>query len=229
MQKSHIVYLVLIICLLPAIWFLLNTHDISVDTILAFAPEHPVQAAAVVLLLYAIKSATVVLPLIVLEIAVGHLFPLWAALGLNFIGLLIVLTIPYLMGRAAGMNAVRKLTQKYPRFGEVIGVQQNNALFLCFFLRIISCLPGDIVSMYMGATHMDFWKNLLGGALGTLPGMILATIMGSSIQDPGSPAFWISAILTVAMSVLSFILYHIYRRKTQKKNRTGTDSTVSAD
>ena len=131
--------------------------------------------------------------------------------------MLIILTIPYLMGKAAGIKAIQKLVQKYPRFGEIIGKQQDNALFLCFFLRIISCLPGDVVTMYFGATRTPFWQNLIAGALGVLPGMVLATLMGSSIQDPESPAFWISAILMITLAVLSAILYYAYRRKMQKK------------
>jgi uncharacterized membrane protein YdjX (TVP38/TMEM64 family) len=71
--------------------------------------------------------------------------------------------------------------------------------------------------MYLGATQTSFWQNLLGGMLGILPGMILATLMGSSIQDPGSPAFWISAILRVTLAALSILLYYAYRRKLSKK------------
>ena len=72
--------------------------------------------------------------------------------------------------------------------------------------------------MYLGATHTPFFHNLLGGTLGILPGMILATIMGINIQDPTSPAFWISVALSVGLAVLSTLLYYIYL-KLQKENR----------
>ena len=95
--------------------------------------------------------------------------------------------------------------------------QQSHSFFLCFFLRIISCLPGDIVTMYLGATHVPYWKNLLAGGLGILPGLILATLMGANIQDPTSPAFWISAGLSVGLAVLSTVLYYLYLRKQKKE------------
>lgn len=176
------------------------------------------KAALVLLMLYALKSATIFFPLIILEIAAGHLFSTWTALGINFAGTLIVLTIPYLIGRAAGMEAIQRLTQRYPRFGKILSKQQDNALFLCFFLRIISCLPGDVVTMYLGATKTPFWKNVIAGAIGILPGMILATRMGSNIQNPGSPAFWISAILMTILTTLSVLLYYLYRRRLDKQN-----------
>ena len=162
------------------------------------------------LLCYGLKSATVVFPLLLLEIAAGYLFPAPAALVINLIGIWIILTIPYWIGRALGLRQVSKLTQKYPKFQAVMEKQQNHSFFLCFFLRAISCLPGDLVTMYLGATHTPFWHNFLGGTLGILPGMIPATIMGVSIQNPSSPAFWISAALSVGLAILSTVLYYVY-------------------
>lgn len=216
MRKHVAKYIVIVICLLLMVGYLIGNHAVSVETLLAFTPEDPLKAAVMILLLYALKSATIFFPLIVLEIAVGHLFSPWAAMAINFAGMLIILTVPYLIGKAAGIDAIQKLIKKYPRFGSFIGKQQDSAFFLCFFLRIISVLPGDVVTMYLGATQTSFWKNLLGGALGIFPGMILATFMGSSIREPDSPAFWISTVLTVALAALSALLYHAYRAKTEK-------------
>lgn len=218
MRKNYLKYIILVTLLLLTIWYLVAKPDISVEAILTFAPEHPVKAAAVVLMLYAVKSVLMFFPLIVLEITVGHFYPLWAALMINLAGSLIILTIPYWTGRIVGMQAIQKLEAKYPRIRDIVKKQQDNGLFLCFFLRVIRCLPGDVVTMYMGATHTPFWKNLLGGALGLLPGMVLSTIMGGSIREPGSPAFLISAALTVILSASSFLLYRSYQKKGENPN-----------
>lgn len=215
-----IAFVALLVLLL--IIYLIISPDISVQTLLNRTPEDPIAAAAVILVLYLLKSITVFFPLIVLEIASGHLFSTFTALFINLLGILIALTAPYLIGRAAGMEEIRALTKKYPKFDEIITKQQANSFFLCFFLRIISCLPGDIVSMYFGATETPFWKNLVAGALGLLPGMILATLIGESIQDPCSPMFWLSAGLMVALSALSVLFYRLYRRKIQKNGTGGS-------
>lgn len=218
MRKHYTKYIVLVSFLLFSAGYLFIKHGVSVEALLALTPKDPIKATLVLLLLYALKSATVFFPLVILEIAVGHLFSTGVALGINFAGILIVLTIPYWIGRAAGIDVIQKLIQRYPRFATILGKQQNNALFLCFFLRIISCLPGDVVTMYLGATKTPFWKNVIAGTLGVLPGMILATLMGNSIQDPSSPAFWVSAILMVTFAALSVLLYYLYRRRVEKKN-----------
>lgn len=215
-KMRYLKYIVVIVCLLLVLLFVLSDKDFSVQTILEFTPQNPLCAAIVLLLLYALKSATVVFPLIILEIATGHLFSIWAALGVNFVGILIVLTVPYWIGRFAGMDAIQKLIQKYPRFEKIIDRQQDNSAFICFFLRIIGCLPGDVVTMYFGATCTPFFQNLIAGALGILPDMILATLIGENIQNLESPMFWISALLTVTLSVLSLLLYYLYRCRLKK-------------
>lgn len=206
-------------CVFFLIVLFLMHKDISVAMILNHTPENNMVAAAIILMLYFFKSVTLFFPLIILEIAAGHLFPLWMAFFINFFGTLIDLTVPYWIGRAAGMDVIQKVVRKYPKFEEIINKQQNNSFFLCFFLREISCLPGDIVTMYFGATQTSFGKNIIGGMLGILPGMILATCMGEGIQNVKSPMFWISAVLTVFLSVISIVLYYLYRRKWQRKEK----------
>ena len=219
MQKNKIrKYALFVLCLLAAMCGLLASGGLSIETLLEYTPQEPIKVVILFLCLYALKSVTVFFPIIVLEIVVGLLLPTWAALWLNFAGVLIVLSIPYWMGKALGLETVQKAAQRYPRFGAVIDKQQSNSMFLCFFLRVISCLPGDLVTMYFGATGTPFWQNLLGGVLGILPGMVLATLMGSSIQDPSSPIFWISALLTVALSVISAALYYVYQRKPSRSS-----------
>lgn len=204
------------VCILVLMVYILASPEVSVQTLLNHTPQNPV-AAAVLLALYALKSATVFFPLILLEIVTGHLFSPGTALLINFVGVIITLTVPYWIGRWAGMNTIQKWVDKYPKFGVILGKQQNNSWFLCFFLRIISCLPGDIVTMYFGATKTPFQRNLFSGLLGVLPGMVLATLMGESIQDTGSPMFWISAGLTVILAAASVLLYYTYCRKLRRK------------
>ena len=114
MKKHYSKYIVPVFCLLLVAGYLIGNQDVSVETLLAFTTKDPAKAAIVMLLLYALKSATIFFPLIILEIAVGHLFSPCVALGINFAGMLIILTIPYLMGKAAGIKAIQKLVQKLP-------------------------------------------------------------------------------------------------------------------
>jgi len=50
----------------------------------------------------------------------GHLFSPGTALLINFVGVIITLTVPYWIGRRAGMNTSQKWIDKYPKFGVIL-------------------------------------------------------------------------------------------------------------
>lgn len=218
-RKKHQLpyYIIIVLCILMIAFYFIEGREISVQELLALSPENSIATAVLFLLLYALKSISVVFPLVILEIAVGYLFSNGVALAVNFFGIVLVLTIPYWIGHFAGTDAVQKLVKKYPKFEAVLGKQQKNSLFLCFFLRIIGCLPGDVVSMYLGSTQTPFYKNLVGGVLGLSPCMILATLIGENIQNPQSPMFWISVGLKILLAGVSLLLYYLYRKRIQKR------------
>ena len=205
--------------LFVGMFFVIWKLDITPEMVLNYTPQNPFLAAGVLLLLHVVKCTTIFFPLIVLQIVAGHLLPAWAAILVNLLGIQICLTLPYWIGHFVGIGTIRKLTDRYPKFQTVLEHQQENSLFLCFFLRITSVLPGDIVTLYFGATHVPFRYNLIGGTLGILPGMTLATLNGSSIRDPSSPMFWVSVTLSFLLSTGSALGYYIYRRHIHKTKK----------
>ena len=212
----------LAICAIFMCIYLFSGKEITVERLLNLAPEKPLFAALFLILLYAFKSLTVFFPIIILNVLGGFLFEPVHALIINSIGVLVELTTPYWVGRASGNSFADKLKKKYPKISEMSN-SSGNVFFKSFFLRIISCLPGDAVSMYFGAAKMPFFTALLGSFLGVLPGMITATLLGMSITDPSSPMFWTSIGLTVGVSVLSFLIYFLWRRKQKgKEHKDGT-------
>ena len=166
--------------------------------------------------MYGLKSLSVFFPLIVLEVAGGYLFSPWTAILINTVGVTMCLILPYLVGCLSGTEAVEGAMRKYPRFSDIVGRGQKNEVFLAFFLRIISCLPGDIVSIWFGASGARFVPYLLASLLGTMPGVICATLLGMNITDPTSPMFWISLGLNVLLSVLSAVGYFVYKKQSRK-------------
>ena len=207
----------LVVCAVFMGFYLFSGEEITAESLLNFAPEEPLYAALFLVLLYAFKSLTVFFPIIVLKVLGGFLFEPHHALIVNTVGVLVELAIPYWIGRASGAGFADRLCKKHPKLAEIIGEGSNNNFFMSFFLRVISCLPGDAISMYFGARRMPFWTCLLGSFLGTLPGMVAATLLGMNITDPSSPMFWVSIGLTVGISVISFLVYFLWRRAKKKE------------
>ena len=197
----------LIICIIFIVLFLASGNDITVQTVLNYTPESPFAAAIVILLLYALKSVSFVFPIAVLQIATGHLFQTPVALLINFLGRAVTLSIPYWVGRFSGSDLINSLQGKYPKLKEICNKQGQNPVFISFLLRTFCFLPGDAVSLYLGATRIPYPYYITGGVLGTTLGVVLATILGTSITEPSSPAFWLSASMMALMAIISVIFY----------------------
>lgn len=206
----------LLACMLFVVLFLASGNDITVQSILDYTPESPFAAAIVILLLYALKSVSFVFPIAALQIATGHLFHTPAALLINFSGRAVTLSIPYWIGRFSGSGLISNLQGKYPKLKEICDKQGQNPIFISFLLRTLCFLPGDAVSLYLGAIRIPFSRYLTGGVLGTALGVVLATILGSSITEPGSFAFWLSASLMAFTAVVSSIFYLRHSKKNGK-------------
>lgn len=210
----------LIACIIFIVLFLSSGNDITVQTVLSYTPESPFAAAIVILLLYALKSVSFVFPIAVLQIATGHLFQTPVALFINFLGKAITLSIPYWVGRFSGSDMINSLQGKYPKIKKIFDKQGQNPVFISFLLRTFCFLPGDAVSLYLGATRIPFPYYLAGGVLGSSLGVVLATILGSSITEPTSPAFWLSASLMALMAITSVIFYLRNSKKKAKEKHS---------
>lgn len=205
-------FLPLVICIVFMLFFLFGNKEITVDTLLDFTPPNPILAAIFIVLLYSFKSLTIFFPITILNVAGGFIFPPAVALFVNSVGVIAELTIPYWIGKLSGADFADRLSAKHPKISEFSHLGKDSVFFKSFFLRVISILPGDAVSMYLGAKKLPFGIYLIGSYLGNLPGMVTTTLLGTSITDPTSPMFWISVILTVVLSVASILIFWIWSK-----------------
>lgn len=189
-------------------------RHISVKDIVHYTPENLFLAACILIGLYALKSISIVFPLIVLNISGGMLFsPFWAII-VNLIGSFVASVIPYLIGKFVGRDIVIKIMKKHKKFGEISNMPiVQNPWFYSYFLRVISVLPGDLVSMLFGSVGVKFLPYIIGSLLGIFPGMLGVTFMGTAISDTRSPEFIISLVATLLLSVISYLVYNKWKKK----------------
>jgi len=212
-----------LLCLGFVIFYLFSGDELSVEAILSYSPKQPVLAALFLFLLYALKSLSVVFPILIIQMVSGMIFSPAAAFCVNLLGMAIVLTLPYWVGRFSGAEPVERLLTKYPKAAAILTLPQKNQAFASFFLRVITALPGDLVSMYLGSLRIPFGTYLGAGMLGTFMHVMAATLIGSSISDPTSPIFLLSILLTVLLAVGSLLVYRWYLKKNKgKEEQNGT-------
>lgn len=198
--------LILTICII-------NRDKITVDEILKITPDNMALAIILFLIMFALKSVTVVIYCGLIYIASGVVFPLPLAFAVNAAGTAVMVSIPYFIGRCAGNDIVKNIIKKYPKAEEIQSIQIKNEFFLSFIIRIIGLLPSDPISAYMGAVGIDYKKYLAGTMLGMLPSVITFPIMGMNITNPASPAFIISALFELCVSIISIRVYSSVKKR----------------
>ncbi len=196
---------------------LIFRDQITVERIINCTPDNLLLAAAVMLLLFALKGVTVVIYGGILYAASGILFPLPHAIAVNIVGTVLMTTIPFLMGKRAGADILLQLRQKNQKLELLQDLQSENAFFVAFMIRMIGMLPGDLVGMYLGASNMRYSRYISGTMLGMLPAIIAFSVMGTSIDDPGSPEFILSACGEAGLMLLALALYILWRRKKKQE------------
>lgn len=194
-------------------WLLLSGHSITVEDILDYTPSQPLRAALFLWLAFALKSLSMVFPVLLLFAVSGQLFPLPIALAVNTVGIAITLTIPYLLGRASELSFTDRLLEKYPKLQELRRVRETSSFFLSFISRAIGILACDVVSLYFGSTRLHYPSYIAGAVLGFMPDLICATILGQQVEHWDSPGFWITLGVNIFACVGSVFLYRWYRRK----------------
>lgn len=190
--------------------------EITVEKVVTFTPDSHVLAAAVMLLLFALKSISFFIYGGILYAACSIIFPLPQALLVNTAGTFVMTVIPYLIGRKAGKSVLSKLTEKSEKLELLKDVSNQNGFFISFFVRIVGLLPGDLVGIYLGASGIGFGKYVLGTMLGLFPAVVAFSVMGMSVDDPTSPQFVVSAAVEIGLCLLSVLLYVLWMRRKKK-------------
>ena len=101
MKKIQIVAIISFVVALVAI-FLMTKEHMTVESLLSHTKGNSLTATLLLLLLFAIKSLSIVIPLPSLYLASGMLYSPLKAVVISYIGLAITLSIPYFLGRWAG-------------------------------------------------------------------------------------------------------------------------------
>lgn len=174
------------------------------EAVAAWTPGQAWLAAAVLLALYVVKGLTAALPVTALEAAAGLLFPFPAALAVGVCGVAAAQAGPYFLGRRR-RDALSALTARHPRLGALeLGRDPGRQVFL---LRLAGVLPGDLVSLWLGAAGTPWRAYFAGGLLGSFPRVLAATVLGAALWDLGGVRFWASCAFGWALTGAAVLIW----------------------
>lgn len=210
-RRIQVVGLVCFFFVLLGLYFTIE-GKFSVESLVAQASGNPVRSVIWLLLLFAIKSLTIVIPLLSLYVASGILFPPVWAVCVSFLGLAVTMTLPYLLGRWSGAEEMDYVKAKYPKIEKLVDIQKRNEFFASFIVRLIGWFPCDITSFYFGASRTDYPLYLFSGLLGSAVSVITNTLLGDVLMNPLSLPFFLLMVIKVLTSAGAIAFAYFYNR-----------------
>ncbi len=212
---------IVIVCIwaIAVVVLLINKDRFTVDEVLRYSPKNPILAAVLMMLLFALKSVSIVVYCGILYAADGILFPLPVAIILNIIGTAIMVSIPYFIGRRNGKELSEKILSRFPKAVLIKKFRDKNDFMFTLIVRLVGLLPCDVVSLYFGSCRTNYPKYLAACIIGMLPPIITLPIIGTNASNVGSPQFIISICINICCIVGSLIACAVIKAEQKNKER----------
>lgn len=163
-------------------------------------------AVAVILLLFFIKSVLGFIPFSVLFIGSGLVFSAPVAVAINVLGYSVLILTKFLWGRKFGGGSVHKLLLKSASLTAFMDFHGKGNKWMLVILRFVPAAPVGTVSRAYGATDMKIIPYLVLSNIGFLPRLITWSIIGCNVFDPFTPSFLTPLAILLLISGISLLL-----------------------
>lgn len=139
----------------------------------------------------------------------GAVLPSYWALIVNFLGIIIMISIKYFEGMKFGSGNAWKIISKNERARKIIESSGKVNKALLFALRLIPGFPLGSVSRIYGSLKFPYWRFILLSAAGFAPKLLSYTFMGTNVFDPLSSAFLVPLMIVLTISGASLLCVNL--------------------
>lgn len=139
----------------------------------------------------------------------GVVLPSYWALIVNFLGIIIMMSIKYFEGMKFGSGNAWKIISKNERARKIIESSGKVNKALLFALRLIPGFPLGSVSRIYGSLRFPYWQFILLSAAGFAPKLLSYTFMGTNVFDPLSSAFLVPLMIALTISGASLLCVNL--------------------
>lgn len=137
----------------------------------------------------------------------------------GLIGIILIYSISYTVGFHTGdlsSGRFKQYKQAKRRLYDLFSHTVRENGFRSLLLFSLSPFPQKLLGRICGYARLSFGRFLVASVIGSLPSLISITLLGTALDDPASPLFCFSLILTVLVSVISILIF--YKTKLYKEN-----------
>lgn len=169
---------------------------------------------------YLVKSVLFIIPAMLIYVSIGMAFPAPTACMISLVGIILEITVTYLLGLFLGGPYVTKLLSKTKPGKKVLDMKLNENFPTLLVIRALPVFPIDFVSLFWGASRCGFIKYFIASVVGIMPRVILFTIIGEGIYEI-FPMQKIVTVIIIAIPVgcVVYLIRHFVKlRKNGEKN-----------
>lgn len=132
---------------------------------------------------YLTKSILFIIPASLIYISTGMAFPPVSASLISLVGIIIEVTVTYLLGLFLGGEYVNKQLEKTKAGKKILDMKLNDSFLALLPIRALPVFPIDFVSLFWGASKCGFSRYFFASVIGIMPRVVLFTILGDGIYD----------------------------------------------
>lgn len=172
----------------------------------------------------AFMSAAMLLmaPLIPLTLAMALVFGPVQGAVYSSIAALISAAIGWQVGRALGLEGLRRLMDRHPQVGRAVRAVHRHGLKAVIIARVVPVLVYGVVNVVCGATGLAWRPYLLGTILGIVPLIIVVSTIGAGLEQAarsslGTPTLAIAAVGLAATVAIGWAVRDVTRRRASTK------------
>lgn len=172
--------------------------------------------------LFIFKAFIPLYPLSLVVAATGAVFPVYFAVPINLIGIIIHYTLKYMYGKRLGQGAVNNIVQRSETIRVIMKTDDTGNPWLLVVFRLIPFFPVNPVSQLYGALGFTYWKFLLLSLLGYTPLLMSYTIVGKNIYNPLSAGFLLPLFVLSALgAIVSYAIRMLWFYTEKRRNKNG--------
>lgn len=168
-------------------------------------------SSLIFIVIYSLKPIVFILPASLLSIVAGSIFGSFYAFIYSMIGCFFSATLAFFLARALGKPFVDNVLK-----GKTLKIDssvEKHGFMIMLLMRLCFVFPYDALSLASGLTKVKYKDFILGTMLGMIPEMMAYSYIGKNMGKH----FVKSLIIPIlAIVIIAFTSYYIYKRKTAK-------------
>lgn len=208
---KKIKYFPLILGVFIFVIIFINFQDITAQDIVAYTPDNYLLAFLMMMGVYGIKSLSIFIPLPVLYASSTLIFTSSWAVIVNFLGLIVCMTLPYLIGKYGGSRLVKEVFNKYPKTKKINDIKMDNEFIFTFIVKLMGFIPNDVSSLLLGSLSVSYLKYISASVLVRMPLMLITTFAGLNFLNDGDINLWVIGPLIFGSVIIIYLTYRKYK------------------